>query len=130
MNSITLIGQLGREPELKTSKNGRTYLQNSIYEYAGRNDDGDPVYTWRDIVAYGTTAEAIARNGFKRGRLAVTGTEKIVTYQDKNGVERMRPEISVTKVDIIDWKEEKPKAEKAEEYVPEGFAKIEDDIPF
>lgn len=130
MNTIILIGQLGKEPELKTSKNGRTYLQNSIYEYAGRDEKNDPVYTWRDIVAYGTTAEAIARNGFKRGRLAVTGTEKIVTYTDKNGVEKMRPEISVSKVDIIDWNDEKPEAAKTEEYVPEGFAKIEDDIPF
>ena len=76
MNTITIIGQLGRDPELKTSQNGKTYLQNSIYEYAGRDENGDSTYTWRDFVAFESSAEAIARKCYRRGRLAITGTEK------------------------------------------------------
>lgn len=126
MNTITIIGQLGRDPELKTSQNGRTYLQNSIYEYSGKNENGESTYTWRDFVAYGATAEAIARNVSRRGRLAITGTEKEKTFTDKNGQQRTRYEVNVTKADVIDFAD-KP---KEPEYVPQGFAAIDEDIPF
>ena len=128
MNTITIIGQLGRDPELKTSQNGRTYLQNSIYEYAGKNEAGESTYTWRDFVAYGATAEAIARNCSRRGRLAITGTEKEKQYTDKNGQNRTRDEVSVSQADVIDFAE-KPK-EPEPDYTPQGFAAIDEDIPF
>ena len=128
MNTITIIGQLGRDPELKTSQNGRTYLQNSIYEYAGKNEAGESTYIWRDFVAYGATAEAIARNCSRRGRLAITGTEKEKQYTDKNGQNRTRYEVSVSKADVIDFAE-KPK-EPEPEYTPQGFAAIDEEIPF
>lgn len=131
MNTITIIGQLGRDPELKTSQNGKTYLQNSIYEYAGRDENGDSTYTWRDFVAFGSNAEAIARNCSRRGRLAITGTEKEKQYTDKNGQNRTRYEVSVSKVDVIDFAE-KPAETKntTPEFVPQGFAAIDEDIPF
>ena len=129
MNSITVIGQLGRAPELKTSQNGRTYMQNCIYEYMGKDEQNNPTYQWRDFVAYGATAESIARNGFHRGRLAITGTEKTKTYTDRNGADRWKLEVTVSKVDFIDFEKPKEEAPK-EEYTPNGFATLEDEIPF
>lgn len=129
MNAIIMIGQLGRDPELKTSSNGTKYIHNCMYEYAGRDDNGDPKYQWRDIVAYGSTAEAIARNGFHRGRLAIVGREDFKLYTDKNGVEKLKAEVSVTKVDFIDF--DKPKADAPKsDFTPAGFTEIADDIPF
>lgn len=129
MNMIMVIGQLGRDPELKTAQNGTRYLHNCIYEYAGRDEKGDPKYQWRDFVAYGTTAEAIARNGFHRGRLAIVGREDMILYTDRNGVEKMKNEISVTKADFIDFEKPKEAAPK-DNFAPAGFKQIEDDIPF
>lgn len=131
MNIITITGQLGRDPELKTSKNGKTYLQNSIYEYAGKDENGDSTYTWRDFVAFGSDAETITRNSFRRGRLQISGREKEKTFTDKNGQHRTRMEITVAPntVNIIDF-QDKPKEPQAEEYVPQGFAAIDEEIPF
>ena len=130
MNVITITGQLGRDPELKTSAKGTTYMQNSIYEFAGKNEAGESTYTWRDFVAYGNEAEKRARNSFRRGRLTITGEEKEKTYTDKNGQQRSRMEISVAPrmVNIIDFAE-KPK-DPEPEYTPQGFAAIDEEIPF
>lgn len=128
MNTIIVLGQLGREPELKTANNGTKYIHNCIYEYAGKDDNGESRYQWRDLVAYGATAEAIARNGFHRGRIAVVGREDVKTYTDRNGIERQKMEITISKVDFIDF--EKPKAEAPAEFTPQGFTEIADDIPF
>lgn len=130
MNIITVTGQLGRDPELKTSAKGTTYMQNSIYEFAGKDDEGNSIYTWRDFVAYGKEAEKIARNSYRRGRLTIIGEEKEKTYTDKNGQQRTRMEITVAPkmVNIIDF-QEKPK-EPEPDYTPQGFAAIDEDIPF
>lgn len=130
MNSIMVIGQLGREPILKQSQNGKTYMQNSIYEYMGRDESGNPTYQWRDFVAYGATAEAIARNGFHRGRLAIVGREDLKIYTDRNGNEKLKAEISVMKADFIDFEKPKPEAPKSDDFIPQGFTEIADDIPF
>lgn len=131
MNVIIITGQLGRDPELKTSAKGVTYLQNSIYEYAGKDEEGNSTYTWRDFVAYGTTAETIARNLNRRGRLTIIGEEREKTFTDKNGQQRTRMEITTPPrkvVNIIDFAE-KPK-DPEPDYTPQGFAAIDEEIPF
>ena len=58
----------------------------------------------------------------------ITGTEKEKQYTDKNGQNRTRYEVSVSKADVIDFAE-KPK-EPEPEYTPQGFAAIDEEIPF
>ena len=125
MNTIVIVGQLGRDPELKTSQKGKTYLQNAIYEYMGKDDAGESIFLWRDFVAYGTAADKIARLGFRRGRLMITGQEREKTFTDKNGILQKKMEVSVDKVDIIDFREK-----EADDFTPQGFAAIAEDIPF
>ena len=125
MNTIVIVGQLGRDPELKTSQKGKTYLQNAIYEYVGKDEDGVSIFLWRDFVAYGTAADKIARLGFRRGRLMITGQEREKTFTDKNGILQKKMEVSVDKVDIIDFREK-----EADDFTPQGFSAIAEDIPF
>jgi single-strand DNA-binding protein len=95
-NSITLIGNLGKDPEIKQFENGKTVANfslatNEVY----RNAKGDKVTStqWHNIVAWGKQAE-IMRDLLKKGsEIAVTGRLTYRSYQDKDGNNRYIPEV-------------------------------------
>ncbi|KAK7061452.1 single-stranded DNA-binding protein [Favolaschia claudopus] len=53
---ITLIGNLGREPELKTTKNDKEYVSYSVAttNFTGKGEDGEPhtSTTWHRILSF------------------------------------------------------------------------------
>lgn len=97
-NSITLIGNLGKDPELKQFENGKTLAKfslatNEVY----RNSNGDKVTStqWHNIVAWGKTAELLGTLLKKGKEVAVTGKLTYHNYQDKDGNNRYISEIVV-----------------------------------
>lgn len=95
-NSITLIGNLGKDPEVKQFENGKTLIKfslatNEVY----RNGNGDKVTStqWHNVIAWGKTAELLG-NLLKKGKeVAITGKLTYRNYQDKEGTNRYIPEI-------------------------------------
>ncbi|MEZ4989366.1 MAG: single-stranded DNA-binding protein [Saprospiraceae bacterium] len=95
-NSITLIGNLGKDPELHQFENGKTVAKfslatNEVY----RNASGDKVTStqWHNIVAWGKLAE-IMGDLLKKGKeIAITGRLTYRSYQDKDGTNRYIPEV-------------------------------------
>lgn len=97
-NSITLIGNLGKDPELKEFENGKTLAKfslatNEVY----RNSNGDKVTStqWHNIIAWGKTAELLGTLVKKGKEVAVTGRLTYRNYQDKDGNNRYISEIVV-----------------------------------
>jgi single-strand DNA-binding protein len=97
-NSITLIGNLGKDPELKQFENGRTLAKfslatNEVY----RNGNGDKITStqWHNIVAWGKTAELMGSLLKKGKEVAVTGKLTYRSYQDKDGNNRYVSEIVI-----------------------------------
>lgn len=97
-NSITLIGNLGKDPEVHQFENGKKVAKfslatNEVY----RNANGDKVTStqWHNIVAWGKLAE-IMGDLLKKGKeIAVTGRLTYRSYQDKTGNNRYIPEVVV-----------------------------------
>lgn len=80
MNQVILIGQLGRDPEPQTSKNGKLYCKFSLAAKTPR-DNAEPITTWINCVAFGKGAERVARAKkgqtlFVTGRIDVSTSEK------------------------------------------------------
>lgn len=97
-NHITLIGNLGQDPELKTFDSGNkvarfTLATDEVY----RNKAGDKVTTtqWHNIVAWGKTGELLADLVSKGKKVAVMGRLTYRSFEDKNGQKRSVPEIVV-----------------------------------
>ncbi|MFN7118599.1 MAG: single-stranded DNA-binding protein [Saprospiraceae bacterium] len=95
-NSITLIGNLGKDPEIKQLQSGKSVARFSLAtNETYRNQKGDKVTStqWHTIVAWGKTAEMM-RNLLKKGKeVVVHGKLTYRTYEDKEGVTRSIPEI-------------------------------------
>jgi single-strand DNA-binding protein len=95
-NRVTLIGNLGQDPELKTIENGKkvahfTLATNDGYKIA----EGQKVSetTWHNIVAWNGLAETACKF-LKKGReVAVEGRLVYRSYEDKKGVTKNITEI-------------------------------------
>ncbi len=95
-NSITLIGNLGKDPEIKQLQSGRSVARFSLAtNETYKNQKGDKVTStqWHTIVAWGKTAETM--NTFlKKGKeVIIHGKLTYRSYADKDGVTRSIPEI-------------------------------------
>jgi single-strand DNA-binding protein len=95
-NRVTLIGNLGQDPEIKTTETGKKVTNFTLATDDGyKNSDGQKVSetTWHNIVAWNGLAE-IAGKYLKKGRqVAVEGRIVYRTYEDKKGATKYITEI-------------------------------------
>ncbi len=97
-NSVTLIGHLGRDPELKTFESGRTLARFSLAtSEMYRNDKGESITQtqWHNCIAWGKIAERMQEHLKKGKEVILKGKLTYNNYEDKNGVKRINPEIVV-----------------------------------
>ena len=95
-NRVTLIGNLGQDPETKTTESGKKVSNFTLATDDGyKNSDGQKVSetTWHNIGAWNGLAE-IAGKYLKKGRqVAVEGRIVYRTYEDKKGATKNITEI-------------------------------------
>ena len=95
-NRVTLIGNLGQDPETKTTETGKKVTNFTLATDDGyKNSEGQKVNetTWHNIVAWNGLAD-IAGKFLKKGRqVAVEGRIVYRTYEDKKGVTKYITEI-------------------------------------
>jgi single-strand DNA-binding protein len=87
-NRVTLIGNLGQDPETKTTESGKKVTHFTLATNDGyKNSDGQKINetTWHNIVAWNGLAD-IAGKYLKKGRqVAVEGRIVYRSYEDKKG---------------------------------------------
>ena len=126
LNTCTLMGRFTRDPELSTTRGGKSVTSFTIAcERDFRDANGERVTDFIDCVSWNATAEFISRN-FAKGKMAVvTGSLQFRDWTDKNGNKRKNAEIQVSNIYFADSK-------KDEYTVPQQsneFQEIEDEEP-
>jgi single-strand DNA-binding protein len=95
-NRVTLIGNLGHDPEIKTTETGKKVTHFTLATNDGfKNTDGQKISetTWHNIVAWNGLAD-IAGKYLKKGKeVVVEGRIVYRTYEDKKGVTKNITEI-------------------------------------
>lgn len=99
INRVHLLGNLGKDCELKYGANGGTaYMQNSL---ATTDGFGDRKSTdWHTVTFFGKTAEAIARIAQKGSLVYVEGRISYETYE-KDGQKRYTTKIIATTARLV-----------------------------
>ena len=95
-NRVTLIGNLGQDPETKTTETGKKVAHFTLATNDGyKNADGQKISetTWHNIVAWNGLAD-IAGRFLKKGKeVAVEGRIVYRSYEDKKGATKNITEI-------------------------------------
>lgn len=108
-NSITLIGNLGQDPEQVTTRNNSPMVRFSLAtnEYWRDKDGNRQSRTqWHKIVCFGPRAEAISRFARKGSKMAITGTLRYNQWVDRNENKRTDANIQVNDFALLDPKSE------------------------
>ena len=95
-NKVTLIGNLGADPEIKVFDSGKKMVKLSLATSDSfKNANGEKVEQthWHNIIGWGKSVD-IAEKYLKKGsEIAVDGKIQYRSYEDKNGEKRYITEI-------------------------------------
>lgn len=103
-NRVTLIGNLGVDPEVRTTENGKKWTHFTLATNDGfKNSDGQKVTetTWHNIVAFNGLAETATKFLRKGNEVAVEGRIVYRTYEDKNGATKQTTEIVLSDLALL-----------------------------
>ena len=104
VNKAIIVGNLGRDPELRYTQGGSPVGQLSVATtraYNNKNDERIEETEWHRIVVWGKQAEH-CKNYLAKGRqVYVEGRIQTRKYTDKDGVERYSTEIVADSVQFL-----------------------------
>ena len=104
VSKIIVIGNVGRDPELKMTPNGRPVCEFSVAvnRVSGRGDERQEQTDWYRVSCWSGLAER-AQQLIQKGRLVyVEGRFQARTYTDREGKERFSLEISANDFQLLD----------------------------
>ena len=103
-NRVQLIGNVGRDPEIKNLEGGKKLANISIATNDSyTNDKGERITDtqWHRLTAWGNTAEIIEKYVTKGKEIAVIGKLTYRNYDDKNGEKRYVTEITINELQLL-----------------------------
>lgn len=100
LNRVCLLGNLGADPELRTTAGGQAVLKLRLAcseSYVDRDQQRKERTEWVDVAIWGKRGEALAKILQKGDRLYVEGSLRTTSYE-KDGEKRYRTEVNGTNV--------------------------------
>ncbi len=112
LNKVMLIGNVGREPEIRYVDSNMAVAQLSLATsergYTLKNGTQVPERTeWHRLVAWRETAQFVEKYVHKGDKLYVEGQLRTNTYTDKNGIQRSVTEVLVGNIEKLNSRAEK-----------------------
>lgn len=97
-NQVTLLGNIGKDVEVKTVGSDKSLLKCSIATNEFYKKDGNPVQEtqWHNLIAWGKTATMMKDHLKKGDRVIVQGKLTYSKYEDKNGQMHYYTEVQVS----------------------------------
>lgn len=136
INKVILVGNVGKDPEVKHLDNGTAVAQFSLATSESYKDkEGKKVVNteWHNIVAWRGLAD-VAEKYIKKGQpLYIEGKIKSRSYEDKDGVKRYVTDIHVLQMQMLGSKpaNESSDVPQTESTEGSGDQPLEtDDLPF
>ena len=125
LNSIHLIGRLGKDPELRYTSDKKPVANFSLAVDDPYNKDKDP--QWFNVVVWGKPAEACKEFIGKGSLVFVGGRVETRNYDDKDGNKRYITEVIANRVRFLD-KRKAPQENGS--MPPPDVTADDDDLPF
>ena len=127
MNKVFLIGNLSKDPELRTTNSGKSVCTFSIAVNRRKDKDGNSTADFFSIVAWRQLAELCGKYLAKGRKVSVVGELQNRSYEANDGTNRHVTEIVANEIEFLT-----PKGESKEQAnFAEGFTEIDgSDLPF
>ena len=120
MNLIVLVGNLGHDPEVKTTQDG-TMVASFSLATKGYKDKTD----WHKVVSFGKLAGLVGGHLNKGNKVGVEGTLTYNTWEDRDGNKRTQAQVIANRIEFLTPKEKADAPEPAGSQSPP-----DEDVPF
>jgi len=131
LNKITIIGNVGGEPEMRFTPNGKPVTTFSVatnYVFSGADGERKQETEWFNVVAWNRLAEQ-CNQFLAKGRLVYAeGRLRTRKWEGQDGQQRTTIEVIANRVIFLDRKSAAVSEEKGEDSAPGDVEP--DDIPF
>lgn len=121
-NQVTLMGNLTRDPELRTTPNGQSVCSFSLAlnrSYKGADGNWQEVTDYVDIVAWGPLGERVAQY-LTKGRPALVSGRLQSSSWEKDGQKRTKVEVVANDVTFLGGRDGGSSAQTSEPEVSAG----------
>lgn len=137
VNKAIILGNLGQDPELRTTPTGRSVTTLSVAtteNFKDKNGEWKENTEWHRVVVWDKMAE-MAQERLKKGnKVYIEGKISNRSYDGKDGVKRYVSEILAMLVIPVDYKAPNRNSdyvdEQSDEDIQESNGDVESDIPF
>ena len=105
VNKVTLIGNLGKDPELRYTSSGvavSTFSMATSESWKDPEGNTQERTQWHNIVAWRKLAEIVGEYLKKGSKIYLEGRLQYRNYDDKNGVKRYVTEIVMDEMVMLD----------------------------
>jgi single-strand DNA-binding protein len=117
VNKVILIGNLGKDPEVKVTPSGTTVAKFSVAtneRYKDKTGQWQDRTEWHNVVAWQRTAEIISEYVKKGSKVYIEGSLRTNSWDDKNtGEKKYRTEIWVNDLVLLSGRGEGEGASRA-----------------
>ena len=99
INSVTLVGRAGRDPEVRYFESGTVVANLTMaVNRMNRNDEPD----WFNLEIWGKQAQVAADYVKKGSLIGITGSFKMDSWKDRNtGEDRNKPVVRVDRLELL-----------------------------
>lgn len=108
INKVTLIGNLGRDVEMRRLENGSAVAKFSVAtneSYKDKNNEWQTQTEWHDVICWRALAER-AESQLSKGKLVyIDGKLTHRKYQDKEGNDRYKTEVVANTFRLLERRE-------------------------
>lgn len=136
MNKLLITGNLTRDPELRTTQNGKNVCTFTVAVNRRKGDEAD----YFRVTAWDQLGDNCQRYLAKGRKVAVVGSVSVNSYTTQNGEHRASLEVSASEVEFLSSKNEcqhngeyapQTVREAVPTNVPVGYEEVtDDDLPF
>lgn len=145
MNKVVIVGRLSKDPEVRYTQSQMAVARFTVATDRAKrkeSDNNQPAVDFIDVAAFGKTAEIIEKFFLKGKWILVEGRIQNNNYEDRHGNRVYSYKVIADRIEFVGSKNDSvQKSVNNYEYkvrdnsvyeqsIPEGFAALEEDVPF
>ncbi len=131
LNKVSIIGNLGKDPEIRTTPAGKKVANFSVCtsdRWTDKEGKKQESAQWHKLVAWGPLAEIIEKYVRKGSQAYFEGKLDYRKYTGKDGIERYSTEIVVSEMQMLGGKSAESAPQSSQESMP--IPPDDDSLPF
>lgn len=132
-NKVIIVGNLGRDPELRYTAQGTpvcTFSMATNERRKDRNGETQDHTTWFRVTLWERRAEAASEHLFKGMPVYIEGRLRVEEFTDRDGKQRHSLEVTATDMQFLGGSRDRDEARQSSPAASVGSEIDDDDIPF